>query len=99
LGCSTAMEHDDAIRIYDYEHANPTADGVPILIRATQWMARQYRRLADEGLTRNVADRFDDWKHTKVGRRIIGEIGIANAWETFKAGGCWAPPKEIAKDD
>lgn len=44
------MEHDDAIiRIYDYEHANPTADGVPTLIRATQWMARQYRRLADEG--------------------------------------------------
>jgi hypothetical protein len=86
------MDHNDAIRIYDHEHANPTADGVPMLIRATQWMARQYRLLASEGLTRNVADRFDDWKHTRVGRRIIDEIGIANAWETFKCGGCWCHP-------
>jgi len=93
MDCSSIMSIEEAVQIYDAAHKTPTPESICLLIKATQLLAKQYRRLEMEGLTRNVADRFDEWKHTQHGRRIIAEIGIGPAWDTFKAGGCWAQPK------
>ena len=87
------MNTREAIKIYDSAHKTPTSGSVLLLIRATQLLAKNYRQMELDGLTRDVADRFDEWKHTKRGRRIISEIGVKHACSVFTAGGCWSRPE------